>query len=125
MRLVFVEDDADIRDLVAECLRLHGYDVLGAATAEAAMQLLAVRPAPRLAVTDIDLGPGRSGIELADWLHERWPELPVIFASGRLDRLNGRTRDPREIQLAKPFRLRRLLELVRDAVPLCAPADSA
>ena len=117
MQLIFVEDDAVIRDVAVEYLQEHGYSVAEAATAEDAMQWLAGGPTPLLAVTDIDLGAGRSGLELADWLHERWPELNVIFASGRLDRLKGRPFDPRETCLAKPFRLGKLVELVRSFVP--------
>jgi len=113
--VLVVEDDAVIRDLIVECLQEHGYEVVGAATAEDAMQCLAGAPAPLLAVTDIDLGAGRSGIELADWLHGQWPELNVIFASGRLDRLNGRAFDPRETCLGKPFSLAKLIERVRNA----------
>ena len=115
--LVFVEDDALIRDLVMDILHDHGYQVLGAATAEDAMRRLAGAPAPLLAVTDIDLGGGRSGLEFADWLHERWPALHVIFASGRLDLLNGRAFHPRETRLGKPFSLVKLVERVRGFVP--------
>lgn len=122
MPLIFVEDDTVIRDMVTECLQDHGYDVFGAATAEDAMQRLAGAPAPSLAVTDIDLGAGRSGLEFADWLHERWPGLNVIFVSGRLDRLNGRAYDARETALAKPFRLGQLVERVRGFVPTSAMA---
>ncbi len=117
MQLIFVEDDAVIRDVAVEYLQEHGYTVIEAATAEDAMQCLAGGPVPLLAVTDIDLGEGRSGLEFADWLHERWPELNVIFASGRLDRLKGRAPDSRETCLAKPFRLTKLVELVRSVVP--------
>jgi len=117
MQLIFVEDDTVIRELVAECLHEHGYDVVEAATAEDAMHSLIGSPAPQLVVTDIDLGAGRSGLEFADWLHERWPELNVIFASGRLDRLNGRVPDRRETCLAKPFRLSLLVQHVRRFVP--------
>jgi DNA-binding response OmpR family regulator len=113
MRLIFVEDDAAIREVVVECLQEQGYDVVQAATAEDAMRHMARAPAPQLVVTDIDLGAGRSGLEFADWLHERWPELNVIFATGRLDRLEGRVLDPREACLAKPFRFSKLIELVR------------
>lgn len=115
MQLIFVEDDAIIRDVAVEYLQEHGYDVVEAATAEDAMRRMVGAPAPHLVVTDIDLGEGRSGLELADWLHARWPELNVIFASGRLDRLKGRAPDPREACLAKPFRLRNLIELVRNS----------
>lgn len=117
MQLIFVEDDAIIRDVAVEHLQEHGYDVVEAATAEDAMQRMAGAPAPHLVVTDIDLGEGRSGLDLADWLHARWPDLNVIFASGRLDRLKGRAPDPREMSLAKPFRLRNLIELVRSSAP--------
>ncbi len=82
------------------------------------MQCLAIGPAPLLAVTDIDFGAGRNGLEFADWLHERWPELNVFFASGRLDRLNGRAFDPRETCLGKPFSLAKLVEFVGRSLPL-------
>ena len=117
MQLIFVEDDAVIRALAVEYLQEHGYEVVEAATAEDAMRRLTGVGAPMLVVTDIDLGAGRSGLEFADWLHERWPKLKVIFASGRLDRVEGRASDPRETCLAKPFRLRKLIELVRNFAP--------
>lgn len=116
MQLLFVEDDTVIRELVAESLHEHGYDVIEAATAEEAMHRLIDSPAPQLVVTDIDLGAGRSGLEFADWLHERWPELNVVFASGRLDRMRGRAPDWRETCLVKPFRLSLLVEHVRRVV---------
>lgn len=123
MQLVFVEDDAELRDIVAERLRKHRYDVFAAATAEDAMQRLAGGHVPSLVVTDVDLGAGRSGVEFADWLHERWPELRVIFASGCLERLASRARDPRETHLAKPFSTRSLIDLVRRFVPASAEED--
>jgi len=119
MQLVLVGDDNIIREMVAECRRDCGSDVIEAATAEDAMHRLIGSPAPQHVATDIDLGAGRSRLEFADWLHERWPELNAIFANARLDRLNGRVPDRRETCLAKPFRLRKLIELVRSFVPLC------
>ena len=125
MQLIFVEDDDIIRVLVVEYLKEHGYDVAEAATAEDAMQFLVVNQAPQIVVTDIDLGAGQSGLELADWLHARWPNLSVIFASGQLDRLQGRTPDSRETYLAKPFRLGKLMELVHNiASPSTTRSDS-
>ncbi len=112
MQLLFVEDDVLIREVLTDCLQDHGYDVVEAATAEDAMQRMMGGFDPLLVITDIDLGAGRSGIELADWLHEGWPELGVIFVTGRLDRLRGRSPDLREASLAKPFRLSQLVELV-------------
>ncbi len=112
MQLLFVEDDAVIRGVITDCLQDHGFDVVESATAEDAMQRMTGGLGPPLVITDIDLGAGRSGIELADWVHEGWPELGVIFVTGRPDRLRNRAPDPREASLAKPFRLSELVELV-------------
>jgi len=117
LQVFVVEDNAIIRNLVVASLQEHGYKVAGAATAEDAMQRLASAPAPLLALTDIDLGARRSGLEFADWLHGQWPELNVIFATGRPDRLDGRASDPRETCLGKPFSLAELVERVRSALP--------
>jgi len=122
-QLLFVEDDAVIREVVADCLQDHGFGVVEAATAEDAMQHMAGGLGPPVVITDIDLGAGRSGIELADWVHEGWPELGVIFVTGRVDRLRGRSPDPREVCLAKPFRLSQLVELVRRFVSPPAAAS--
>ncbi len=122
MQLLLVEDEALIREVVTDCLQDHGFGVVEAATAEEAMQRMMGGLGPPLVITDIDLGAGRSGIELADWLHQGWPELGVIFVTGRSDRLQGRLPDPREACLAKPFRLSQLVELVHRFVPPSATA---
>ncbi len=119
MQLVLVEDGNIIREMVAECRRDREHDVIEVATAEDALHRLIGSPAPQLVASDIDLGAGRSGLGFADWLHGRWPELNAIFANARLDRLNGRVPDRRETCFAKPFRLCKLIELVRSFVPLC------
>ncbi len=117
MQVLFVEDDALIREVIAEYLRDNGFDVVEVATAEEAM--LVMTAAASLVVTDIDLGAGRSGLDLADWVHARWPELRVVFVTGRLDRLGSRALDPREAFLGKPFALGTLVELVRRFAPAC------
>jgi DNA-binding NtrC family response regulator len=125
MQLIFVEDDIVIRETVVEYFREHGFEVIEAATAEGAMHCLHSAPMPSLVVTDIDLGTGCSGLEFADWLHARWPELNVVFASGRLDRLKGRTPDAREACLGKPFRLSTLAQIVRRLASSTSMASSS
>ncbi len=66
LSLIFVKDDAAIRDLIMVCLKEHEYEVVGTATAKDAMGRLASGLTPLLAVTDIDLSAGRSGLEFAD-----------------------------------------------------------
>lgn len=66
-----------------------------------------------MVITDIDLGPGISGLELADRLRACRPGLPVVFITGRVASLCGRVLGPCEAVLLKPFEgdaLMRLLE---------------
>lgn len=125
MHLVYVEDDVIIRDAVVEYFQEYGFDVIEAATGEDAMRSLHGAPMPSLVVTDIDLGSGCSGVDLADWLHVRWPKLNVVFASGRLDRLEGRPLDARETCLGKPFRISTLARIVRGLASPTSPVSNS
>ena len=80
-RLLIVEDDAAMRQLLAARFRDGGFDVTEASNARDA---LATRPSGDsfdLVLTDVHL-PGRSGIDLARSLHEQAPAVPVVFVSG-------------------------------------------
>ena len=80
-RLLIVEDDAAMRNLLAARFRESGFDVVEASNARDA---LATRPPGGsfdLVLTDVHL-PGRSGIDLARSLHEQSPAVPVVFVSG-------------------------------------------
>jgi len=85
-RVLVVEDDPDIRMLLDVRLRQMGHLVLAAESAEQALDLLAEKGPPELAVLDV-LMPGTSGLELltqlrADPVHAA---LPAIFLSGRVE----------------------------------------
>ncbi|HEX6694668.1 MAG TPA: response regulator [Longimicrobiales bacterium] len=80
-RLLIVEDDAAMRQLLAARFREGGFEVTEASNARDA---LATRPGGGsfdLVLTDVHL-PGRSGIDLARSLHEQAPSVPVVFVSG-------------------------------------------
>lgn len=80
MRILFVEDNDDVRTLICEFLVEEQFDVTGCASAEEAEQLF-VDMSPAVLVSDVGL-PGRSGIELARALLLKNPALWVIFFSG-------------------------------------------
>ena len=101
--LLLVEDDELVRLTVAMTLEDLGFTVLEATTGEAALQQLKTGLDPDILVTDIDLGPGISGLQLADQVREGWPRLPVVFVTGRTPTLQGRPRREREAYLPKPF----------------------
>jgi CheY-like chemotaxis protein len=113
--LLLVEDDALVRDTVAMMLQEEGFTVIEAASAAEAIRLVGDGLEVRVMVTDVDLGGGPSGTELADRLHRIRPDLRVIFITGRAGSLAHRARDEREAVLAKPFEcadLSRLIQLM-------------
>lgn len=112
--LLLVEDDPLVRDTVALLLAEEGYEVVEAPDAGRALELLRNGLQTRLIVTDVDLGPGPSGADLADELHRLRPELSIIFITGRLTSLYGRAQDVREAVLPKPFEMRTLSRMLRE-----------
>ncbi|GAC1343135.1 MAG: hypothetical protein NVSMB18_18360 [Acetobacteraceae bacterium] len=111
--LLLVEDDPLVRDTIALMLEEEGYEVVEAADAAGALRLVRDGLDAPLIVTDVDLGPGPSGADLADELHRLRPELAIIFITGRVASLQHRTLDHREAVLPKPFESDTLARLVR------------
>ena len=101
--LLLVEDDALVRDTVALMLEEEGFEVTEADCAVEALRLVRDGLDAPVIVTDVDLGGGASGTDLADALHRLRPELRIIFITGRTGSLSGRQRDEREAILPKPF----------------------
>ena len=88
--LLLVEDDALVRLTVAMMLEDHGFGVVEAATGEEALRLMEQGLDAPVMVTDVDLGAGVSGLELADRLRARRPDLVIVFITGRVASLRGR-----------------------------------
>jgi len=80
--ILFVEDDAVIRMDMAEFLRECGYRVHEAANGVEAMAELEAKFAIDLVFTDINLGPGSNGVELAEWVLSNRPGVKVIITTG-------------------------------------------
>ena len=80
--VLVVDDEADIRELVAGILSDEGYGVRTAADSEQALAAIRARK-PALLVLDIWMqGGGIDGLELLDLVKELDPDLPVIMISG-------------------------------------------
>jgi len=79
-----VEDDPFQRAFVADLLKDEGLQVVECASAEAAELVLASTGNElRAVVTDVNLGGGMSGVELARFAKTRFPDLNVVMVSGR------------------------------------------
>jgi DNA-binding NtrC family response regulator len=107
---LLVEDDALQREVMSELLMDDGFEVVECSTAEAAELIVATSGTElRALITDNSLAGTMSGIELAEYARQRYPQMNIIIISGkRVNRLPLHT-----TFLHKPFAPFLLLEAVR------------
>ena len=126
-RVLVVDDEPNIADVVAMALRYQGFEVETAGDGTAA--LMAVdRFRPALLVLDIML-PDIEGFEVADRLRGRGNDVPIIFLTARDasdDKLRGLTMGGDDY-VTKPFSLEELVARIRNLLRrtgLAAPETS-
>jgi len=102
IRLLLVEDEFLISQMVAEDLSEQGFAVRVASNASDALSQLASAPVDIL-FTDIKLPGGMDGITLARRARDIKPDLPVVYASGHVGMLDVEARVPGSIFIAKPY----------------------
>ncbi len=81
--ILIIDDEEDIRLLVAGILEDEGYQTAVAANSDAALAALESSPLPALLILDIWLQDSTlDGMELLNLLRRRYPDLPIIMISG-------------------------------------------
>ena len=125
-RTVLVVDDEDlVRDLVARTLREAGYRVVEASHGAGALGLLEPRSnAVDLVICDLVM-PGLGGKEVAEWMRQHSPAVPLLFISGypRAYLEAHQLFDAGVPLLRKPFLPSRLLEAVEEQVASHPPIE--
>ena len=115
--VLIVDDQAELGEMMAAMIRRDGHEVRVATSGPDALAAAEERR-PDLVLSDLGM-PGMSGLDLADALHARWPDLPVALVTGwgpTVDPERARQSDIVQV-LGKPFRMaemRGLLERVLD-----------
>ncbi|MGO1303385.1 MAG: nitrogen assimilation response regulator NtrX [Sphingomonas parapaucimobilis] len=115
--ILVVDDELDIRELVAGVLEDEGYDARVAADSDSALEAVAVRR-PSLVLLDVWLqGSKLDGLELLDEIKRRDPSIPVLVISGHgnLDTAVAAIRKGAADFIEKPFEAERLLLMVARA----------
>jgi DNA-binding NtrC family response regulator len=115
-RVLVVDDDRVVRNLIAEILRRAGHDVVAVAEAKEALRV-AADGSIELVVTDVTM-PGMSGLELAAAVRSGHPGLPVLIVtgSGTDDMVADALASGAAGVLAKPFTQAELRQAVADAL---------
>jgi len=115
MRVLFVEDENDLREMVGDALAESGFQVDLAQDGVEALRLLREGHSYDVLVSDIRMPGGVSGIDVSTEAFQRMPSLPIILVSG-----HAKTQLP-ELPafvdfLAKPYRLGQLIRLLHAKV---------
>src|SRR5258705_8610183 len=116
--VLVVDDEADIRELVAGILADEGYAVRTATDSESALAAVRARK-PALLILDIWMaGGGMDGLELLDMVKELDHDLPVIMISGHgnIETAVSSIKRGAYDFLEKPFKSDRLLLVVERAL---------
>jgi two-component system OmpR family response regulator len=115
-RLLVVDDERDILDLLVRRLREDGHDVLSADSGDTALSLVREHGVPDAVVLDIDM-PGLDGFELLASLRGIDPALKAVFVTALwADDVTGRIREQAALHVAKPFTGAGLKAAVREVL---------
>ncbi len=105
--ILVVDDEEEVREILAEALEDFGYAVVTAASGEEALPMLGNGRDIEMVITDVRM-PGMSGLQLAEEIRHRWPTVKVVLISGYFL--------PQAVQqrfLKKPFHMKELASIVR------------
>ncbi|MDI9240661.1 response regulator [Lysobacter sp. LF1] len=115
-RLLFVEDEDDLRMLVGEALRMLGFHVVAVADGPSALAAMQESSFDVL-VSDVSMPHGISGIELAEHTLRVQPGARIVLASG-FARAQLPPLPPGVSFLPKPYRIGQLAALIRERLPV-------
>jgi signal transduction histidine kinase/CheY-like chemotaxis protein len=116
VRILIVDDEEVVVNLTKDALEDDGFDLYGTTSAEEALSMMGHREFDLL-VCDIRM-PGMSGIELAERVHETYPDIGVIFMTGyaNLNSAKDAIKQGAMDYIMKPFELHEIRQSVRNAV---------
>lgn len=106
--ILVVDDDDEVRGMLAETLQDFGYSVRQAASGEEALPILTEGSAIDMLITDIRM-PGMSGLELAEQVERERAGVGIIVISGYFQ-----PQPVRQRFLRKPFRIHELATAVEE-----------
>ncbi|MBR0798159.1 response regulator [Bradyrhizobium jicamae] len=115
-RILVIDDQADVRAMIAILLRVQRFEVIEASNAAEALAAFEASPCD-LAIVDIFLD-GRSGVDVILAMRARVPRFPIVAISGitALDFLPGSADLADVVGLQKPFRPNQLQQAIDAAL---------
>jgi len=116
-RILVIDDEEEVRDIIKQMLELEGYEVITAVDGNQGIKLFKQEPAD-LVITDIIM-PDKEGIETIIELRNQFPDVKIISISGggRIgphDYLNMAKKLGAERSFTKPFERKKLLKAIEE-----------
>ena len=118
MRILVIEDDAEVRGMICKMLSDEDYDVIAAVNGKEGIELLRKESNVVLVITDLIM-PEKEGIEVIRELKQDFPPIKILAISGRgcgslqnyltLSKALGA-----DLTLSKPFVKKELLKVVKE-----------
>ena len=118
VEILIVDDEPDIRSLIALTLEDEGFQTVQASNAERARNFIASRP-PTCIILDIWMRDSdMDGLETLKWCQSVYPEVPVLMISGHgtIETAVQAIRLGAYDFIEKPFKAERLILTVRKAL---------
>ena len=82
LTVLLAEDEVLLRMMISDHLRSSGFNVLECASGQEARKVISAVGRVDVVVSDVHMLTPAEGLELAAWLSEHHPSIPVILASG-------------------------------------------
>ncbi len=121
-RIVVIDDEAAVCDLIGKVLIRAGHEVLIAHSGEAGLALLAAHEVHCLVVDK--LLPQMGGLEVVAEVRRRWPSIAIVLVTAHPEPFNLEAARP-EVVLAKPFKnLAAVADAVHEALETHASASN-
>ena len=102
--VLVVEDQEEVREVIATSLRQLGYRIHAAPDGSAARTLLESDEPIDLLLTDIVMPNGANGVELARWARRLRQDLKIVLVSGYSRQMQPQGGESEFVLLEKPFR---------------------
>jgi signal transduction histidine kinase/ActR/RegA family two-component response regulator len=121
-QVLVVEDDDEVAALTVEMINQLGYDTTRVASAEAALGALADRRTVDIVFSDVMMPGHMNGVELAQEIRRRRPNLPVLLTSGYAEAARRKAGSQQLKIIPKPYKiddLRDALAAVRQDTRKC------
>ena len=113
-KVLVVEDDSDVRELIVSTLSVKGYDVVFADNAELGLEKFQ-NEEPDIIITDIHM-PGKDGLWLISNVRDQTSEIPIIVLSGYPESREKTLKMQVNAFLIKPFQAPMLILVLQKAI---------